>query len=57
MRLRRYTRLSNGFSKEVENLAHAVSLHVMNDNFARPHITLTKDAEGKKTRDIAALID
>jgi hypothetical protein len=26
----------------VENLAHAVSLHYMHYNFARPHQTLTK---------------
>ncbi len=27
--MRRFTRLTNGFSKKVENLAHAVSLHYM----------------------------
>jgi hypothetical protein len=30
------------FSKKVENHAHAVSLHFMHYNFARPHKTLTK---------------
>jgi len=25
--MRRFTRLTNGFSKKVENLTHAVSLH------------------------------
>ena len=44
MGMRRFTRLTNGFSKKVENLAHAVSLHYMNCNFARPHQTLTKKA-------------
>ncbi len=44
MGMRRFTRLTNGFSKKVENLAHAVSLHYMQYNFARPHKTLTKDA-------------
>jgi len=29
MGIRRFTRLTNGFSKKVENLAHAVSLHYM----------------------------
>jgi IS1 family transposase len=29
MGMRRFTRLTNGFSKKVENLAHAVSLHYM----------------------------
>jgi hypothetical protein len=42
MGMRRFTRLTNGFSKKVENLAHAVSLHYMHYNFARPHQTLTK---------------
>ena len=35
MGMRRFTRLTNGFSKKVENLAHAVSLHYMHYNFAR----------------------
>jgi len=42
MGMRRFTRLTNGFSKKVENLAHAVSLHYMHYNFARPHKTLSK---------------
>lgn len=37
MGMRRFTRLTNGFSKKIENLAHAVSLHFMHYNFARPH--------------------
>jgi IS1 family transposase len=42
MGMRRFTRLTNGFSKKVENLAHAVALHYMHYNFARPHKTLSK---------------
>ncbi|MGH2957520.1 MAG: IS1 family transposase [Solirubrobacterales bacterium] len=42
MGLRRFTRLTNPFSKKIENLAWAVSLHFMHYNFARPHKTLTK---------------
>ncbi len=42
MGMRRLTRLTLGFSKKVENLAHTVSLHYMFYNFARPHQTLTK---------------
>ncbi len=49
MGMRRFTRLTNGFSKKVENLAHAVSLHYMNYNFARPHATLTKAAGAKSS--------
>jgi len=40
MGMRRFTRLTNGFSKKVENLAHAVSLHFMHYNFCRKHQTL-----------------
>jgi len=49
MGMRRFTRLTNGFSKKVENLAHAVSLHYMHYNFARPHQTLTKARGGYPT--------
>lgn len=42
MGIRRFTRLTNAFSKKVENHAAAVSLHFMFYNFARPHQTLTK---------------
>jgi hypothetical protein len=41
MGTRRFRRLTNAFSKKVENLAHAVSLHYMHHNFARPHKTLS----------------
>jgi len=72
MSMRRFTRLTNAFSKKVENLAAAVALHFMFYNFARPHTTLTKAAGGKPTtpamaagkadrvwtvEDIAALLD
>ncbi|MFH0983412.1 MAG: IS1 family transposase [Planctomycetota bacterium] len=40
MSMRRFTRLTNGFSKKVENLMHAVALHYMHYNFARVHQTL-----------------
>jgi IS1 family transposase len=44
MSMRRFTRLTNGFSKKLENLTAAVSLHLMYYSFARPHATLTKAA-------------
>ncbi len=40
MGMRRFTRLTNGFSKKVENLAHAVALHFMYYNFGRIHKSL-----------------
>ena len=40
MSMRRFTRLTNGFSKKLENLEHAVALHYMHYNFCRIHQTL-----------------
>lgn len=40
MGMRRFTRLTNGFSKKVENHKAAVALHFMHYNFARVHQTL-----------------
>ncbi|MDQ6682912.1 MAG: IS1 family transposase [Chloroflexota bacterium] len=40
--MRRFTRLTNGFSKKVENHAAMVSLHFMHYNFARAHSALGK---------------
>jgi IS1 family transposase len=40
MGMRRFTRLTNGFSKKVENLQHAVALHFMHYNFCRVHQTI-----------------
>jgi IS1 family transposase len=65
MSMRRFTRLTNAFSKKVENLAHAVALHFMYYNFARIHKTLrvTPAMEAKiadhvwTLEDIARLID
>jgi len=40
MSMRRFTRLTNGFSKKVENLMHNVAVHFMHYNFCRVHQTL-----------------
>jgi hypothetical protein len=40
MHMRRFTRLTNGFSKSVENHAYAVALHFTYYNFVRMHKTL-----------------
>jgi IS1 family transposase len=40
MHMRRFTRLTNGFSKKLENHIAAVSLHFMYYNFVRIHQTL-----------------
>src|SRR3546814_645966 len=40
MHMRRFTRLTNAFSKKVENHAYAVALHMMYYNFVRMHSKL-----------------
>jgi IS1 family transposase len=40
MSMRRFTRLTNGFSKKIDNLYYAVALHFMFYNFGRIHKTL-----------------
>lgn len=40
MNMRRFTRLTNAFSKKVENHMLAISLYFMHYNFVRPHKTL-----------------
>jgi IS1 family transposase len=65
MGMRRFTRLTNAFSKKIENHAAAVSLHMMHYNFVRIHQTLRTTpamAAGVTNRlweieDIVALLD
>ena len=40
MHMRRFTRLTNGFSKKVEMHAHSVALHFTYYNFCKVHMTL-----------------
>ena len=42
MNMRRFTRLTNAFSKKIENHMYAIALYFMHYNFARPHKTLSK---------------
>ena len=39
MSMRRFTRLTNGFSKSLQNHKHAVALHYFHYNFCRVHQT------------------
>jgi hypothetical protein len=54
--MRRFTRPTYGFSRKVENLAHAVGLHYMYYNFAQDHKSLTVgNADGTKTKRTPAM--
>ena len=62
--MRRFTRLTNAFSKKLENHMHAISLYFMHYNFVRIHkslkVTPAMEAGISKTlweiSDIVALI-
>jgi hypothetical protein len=47
MQLRRFTRLTNAFSKKLDNHNAAVALHYMHYNFTRIHQTLRVTPAGK----------
>ncbi len=49
MQMRRFTRLTNAFSKKVECHLYAVALHAMYYNYCRSHQTLTKKRGGMHT--------
>jgi hypothetical protein len=55
--MRRFTRLTNAFSKKVENHAHAVSLHFAHYNLCRPHQTLSGKGVGPVTPAMAAGVE
>jgi hypothetical protein len=40
MQMRRFTRLTNAFSKKIANHGYAIALHFMHYNFCRVHQTL-----------------
>jgi hypothetical protein len=43
MSMRRFTRLTKGYSKKIENHFHAVALHVFYYNYIRTHASLNKN--------------
>jgi IS1 family transposase len=57
MSMRRFTRLTNAFSKKIENLRHAVALNYMHYNFCRIHQSLrvTPAMEAKLTDHVWSL--
>ena len=54
MSMRRFTRLTNAFSKKVDNLEYEIALHFMYYNFCRIHKTLTPKASIGVTPAMAA---
>ncbi len=40
MNMRRFTRLTNGFSKKLDNLKYALAIHFWHYNFSRMHVSL-----------------
>lgn len=59
MAMRRFTRLTNAFSKKVENHCYAIALHFVHYNFARIHKTLrvTPAMEAGLTDDVMSIAD
>ena len=57
MHMRRFTRLTNGFSKKVENHIYAIALHYVYYNFAKIQQTLrvTPAMEAGLTKDIMTI--
>ena len=47
--VRRFTRLTNAFSRKAGNHARAVSIGFMSYNFSTPHGTPTERAKGQRT--------
>lgn len=54
MSIRRFTRLTNAFSKKVENHYHAIAIHFAYYNFCRPHRSLRTAKNNRITPAMAA---
>jgi hypothetical protein len=48
MSMRRFTRLTSGFSRKIDNHAHMVAIHFMNYNFARVSQDSESDASNQQ---------
>ncbi len=54
MSMRRFTRLTNAFSKKLENHTAAIALHFAYYNFCRPHRSLRTERDNRVTPAMAA---
>lgn len=59
MHMRRFTRLTNAFSKKLENHSHAIALHFVYYNFVKIHSSLrvTPAMEAGLTKDLMTIED
>ncbi|MBB6126384.1 DDE-type integrase/transposase/recombinase [Mucilaginibacter lappiensis] len=59
MHMRRFTRLTNGFSKKIENHCYAIALHFVYYNFCKIHKTLrvTPAMQAGLTKDVMTIED
>ena len=59
MSMRRFTRLTNAFSKKLENHCHAIALHFVYYNWCKIHTTLrvTPAMEAKLTKRVMSIED
>jgi IS1 family transposase len=59
MHMRRFTRLTNAFSKKIENHCHAIAIHYVYYNFCKIHTTLrvTPAMEAGLTKDLMSIED
>jgi len=57
--MRRFTRLTNAFSKKMENHCYAIALHFVYYNFAKTHKTIrvTPAMEAGLTKDVMTIED
>lgn len=54
MSIRRFTRLTNAFSKKLEQHTAAIALHFMHYNFCRPHLSLRTERNNRITPAMAS---
>lgn len=54
MSIRRFTRLTNAFSKKIEQHNAAIALHFLHYNFCRPHLSLRTERNNRVTPAMAA---
>ena len=54
MSMRRFTRLTNAFSKKLENHACAIALYSIHYNMVRPHLSLRTKGDNRVTPAMAA---